>query len=323
MAMADSLKVKITSGSINVELEGSSDVVIEQLNELRRSGLGNIFDSEAGKVKGSSSTIDGAAPKKRGRKPKNPSTVTPVDGDQPKRKRGRPRLKPLDGEDVNDPQAVALRRAARQERKAQKEAAKQEKLLAKEEARRLKQEEKERKSKLKKAKSKKKTKVAPSKSVKNEPDIDINLVRNQPMPDLQSIVDKALPGPEKEWIVTYSLFASEFGKRSFTRDEIMELYQSTGRRDQSKINNLTNNIKICIIKKWLDSPSDKKLYITEEGLKYGYKIILRESPIVQTKLGRKPRRVVQASQKKKKVSVLLQEKNAIDAEIKANLEETK
>lgn len=322
--MADSLKVKITSGSINVELEGSSNVVIEQLNELRRSGLGNIFDSEAGRTKSSSSGAEGTGPKKRGRKPKNASAVTPVDGDMPKRKRGRPRLRPLDDEgNLADPNGVAARRAARQERKALKEAARQEKLLAKEEARRLKEEEKERKSRLKKAKNKKKTKPVSSRLAATEPEIDMSQIKNLQIPELQAIVDRGLPGPEKEWIVTYSLFASEFGKRSFSRDEIMELYQNTGRRDQSKINNLTNNIKICIVKKWLDSPSDKKLYMTEEGLKYGYRIILRDAPIVQTKLGRKPRRVVQAALKRKKVSLLSQEKSAIDAEFIANQDESK
>jgi hypothetical protein len=44
--MEDKLKIKVTIGEISIELEGSTNVVLEKFEELKTSGLGNLIPSQ-------------------------------------------------------------------------------------------------------------------------------------------------------------------------------------------------------------------------------------------------------------------------------------
>jgi len=44
--MEDKLKIKVTIGEISIELEGSTNVVLEKFEEFKTSGLGNLLPSQ-------------------------------------------------------------------------------------------------------------------------------------------------------------------------------------------------------------------------------------------------------------------------------------
>lgn len=286
--MAESIfKVKVSNGLINIELEGKSEIVIEQFNEIRRTGLENFLtggakEKPAKQVVTETTGTDIPVKKKRGRKPKAAvavaNEVTPV---VEKKQETRGRKKKV-VEQPADAVAVAPKKRGR----PRKNAVAAEVVAAPKKLEKAPKKGKTVKSieqiiKALKSKTPKKKKEEPAK-------VDVNL---NAMPSLEDVCKRTLPGPEREWILTYALYASDFGKKTITRDDIVLKYEETGRKDQSKINNLTNNITNAIKKGWIVNPEDKKLYITAEGITMAYTIATRTTPVKEKKTGKAPKKL--------------------------------
>jgi len=92
-------------------------------------------------------------------------------------------------------------------------------------------------------------------------------------PALPNIVRKSLPKYESEWVLIYGFYASNFGNKEFTRDDIRELYKRSKRDKASNLNNLSNNINIVIGKEWFEQLNDVDFIVTEEGAKKANQII--------------------------------------------------
>lgn len=354
--MAESIfKIKVSNGLINIELEGKSEIVIEQFNEIRRAGLENFLTgspiaAEAKAVVISETAkpeIAVAEKKKRGRKPKVvqqeeikiESAPVVVEEKKAKRERAKKVEKPLPTalpETQPEPMPEAKPKRTRQPKKAaavpeapaeaapvnikkEKTVAPAKKIIAPKPPKEAKAkpiasvETKVVKEKAVKAKEPKQAKVKEPKPAKiakvkepkvakvkepkvakarltkktEEAPVEVNLSK---MPTLEEVCGSNRPGPEREWILTYALYASEFGKKTITRDDIVLKYEETNRKDQSKINNLTNNISNAIKKGWIENPEDKKLYITALGITMAYTIANRTAPVKEKKTGRVPKK---------------------------------
>ncbi len=305
--MAESIfKIKVSNGSINIELEGKSEIVIEQFNEIRRTGLEKFLTGGAN-PKAAPRAAEKAAfepaktegPKKRGRKPKNqltpdfvlqttePVTTKKVTKNSPAApkpatvtagipaKKGRPaKVKPV----VDLRNDVITEEAPSKTTKTLKAPAAK-KGPAKVSTRKA-------KTSVAKAIKQKPTKKSKT-SAKGAIPVEVNL---NLLPTLEEVCNANRPGPEREWILIYALYASESGKRTISRDDIVLKYEETGRKDQSKINNLTNNIANAVKKGWIDHPGDKKFYITPLGIKIAFDIATRTEPIKVKKTGKVPKK---------------------------------
>jgi len=319
--MAESIfKIKVSSGSINIELEGKSEIVIEQFNEIRRTGLEKFL---TGGVSTKSAPKVAVAPKVA-----EAPTVEPSKLAEP-RKRGRTAKKQLPPQ-VSFLAAEAI--TAKKDEKKSLVATKQEKIKAKAAVKKEKSikakpvaevkndvigteaiktkirtpkaptvkkgpkaKEEPVKVKVKKEKAvvvkpvkEKQPKTPKAKGLKSPvAPVDVNLSL---LPPISEVCNANLPGPEREWILIYALYASDFGKRTISRDDIVLKYEETGRKDQSKINNLTNNIANAIKKGWIDNPESKRFYITPIGVTIAFNIATRTAPIKIKKTGKVPKK---------------------------------
>lgn len=324
--MAESIfKIKVSNGLINIELEGKSEIVIEQFNEIRRTGLENfltggmekstpsakiekqISDSPSlEKGKTPEETVETPAKGKRGRPRKiaEPQTEEPVD--QEKRKRGRPKktsepetiaeaiqaevVAPEIKEEIveNKPEPTEQAKPKKTASPAKKSAktskpAASPKPVKKEKAD---NEEVNAVAEIKPEEAKPAKTKTPKKKAIEKVTVDLKLI-----PTLEEVCNAKRPGPEREWIVIYALYASDFGKKTFTREDIVQKYEETDRKDISRINNLTNNIFNAAKKGWMViNPEDKKLYITAEGITMAFTIATRTAPVKEKKTGKAPKK---------------------------------
>ncbi|HBZ66621.1 MAG TPA: hypothetical protein DEO70_07270 [Bacteroidales bacterium] len=318
--MAESIfKIKVSNGLINIELEGKSEIVIEQFNEIRRTGLekfltGGVSTKPAPKAAApkvvetpSIEPINVAEPKKRGRTAKKelPARVSFLAAEAITAKKDKKKSlvvanpekikvkatlkkeKPLKTKSVAEVKNDVIgTEAIKTKIKAPKApVAKKEPKLKKEPVKARVKEEKAVAVKLVKEKQPKAPKVRAPKSKETPVDVNLNL-----LPSLSEVCSTNRPGPEREWILIYALYASDFGKRTISRDDIVLKYEETGRKDQSKINNLTNNIANAIKKGWIDNPESKRFYITPVGITMAYTIATRTAPIKIKKTGKVPKK---------------------------------
>lgn len=92
---------------------------------------------------------------------------------------------------------------------------------------------------------------------------------------MKDIVIRDLPKTEREWILIYTLYASEFGTRPITRDEILLKYEESNRRTDSRLGNLTNNIKTMIKTGQLKFINDDQMLLTSMGIEMAKDILNR------------------------------------------------
>jgi Zn/Cd-binding protein ZinT len=62
-------------------------------------------------------------------------------------------------------------------------------------------------------------------------------------PTLRDVKLRDLPKTETEWLLIYAYYASGFGAKEFTKDDILKLYEDSERKTDNRIANLSNNIK--------------------------------------------------------------------------------
>lgn len=317
--MAESIfKIKVSNGSINIELEGKSEIVIEQFNEIRRTGLEKFLTGGVN-PRAALKTVEKAAfepaktegPKKRGRKPKNQltsdvtlQTTEPVT-EKKNLKKNSPVPKPdkvkagapaKKGRPAKVKQVVDLKNDVIGEEAISKTTNTRKAPAAKRGPAKV----SGRKARASVVKTVKQKRTKTSKTSAKEPlpvEVNLNL-----LPTLEEVCNANRPGPEREWILIYALYASESGKRTISRDDIVLKYEETGRKDQSKINNLTNNIANAVKKGWIDHPGDKKFYITPLGIKIAFDIATRTTPVKVKRTGKVPKKPRAVSEPKREAT---------------------
>jgi len=93
---------------------------------------------------------------------------------------------------------------------------------------------------------------------------------------LAEVVKNDFGGREIEWLLVYCFYASDFGKADFSREDIIALYEETGRSSLSRKRNLSNNLHTLQKYKWIRG-SNTVYSITDEGILRARGILVRES----------------------------------------------
>lgn len=94
-------------------------------------------------------------------------------------------------------------------------------------------------------------------------------------PTMKDIVIRDLPKTEREWILIYALYATEFGSRPIVRDDITLKYEESNRKTDIRIGNLTNNIKNMIKSGQLKYINDNEMLLTPMGIEMAKDILNR------------------------------------------------
>ncbi|KGT08969.1 hypothetical protein NV63_11550 [Elizabethkingia anophelis] len=96
-------------------------------------------------------------------------------------------------------------------------------------------------------------------------------------PSMKYIVMNNLPSSESEWIVIYAFYASNFGKKIFTRKEIISKYEESNRKTSSRIGNLSGSITTAVKGKYINPINDDDFSIMPQGIEKAKEIIARTS----------------------------------------------
>ncbi|EHQ29816.1 hypothetical protein Mucpa_5748 [Mucilaginibacter paludis DSM 18603] len=90
-------------------------------------------------------------------------------------------------------------------------------------------------------------------------------VGNQDYPILKDVKLRDLPKSETEWLLTYAFYGSGFGSKEFTKENLIQLYEETDRKDANRTANLSNNIKSLVTSQYIKSTNATNFIILEKG----------------------------------------------------------
>lgn len=107
--------------------------------------------------------------------------------------------------------------------------------------------------------------------------VDLNSTDVVDIPILKEIVKKDLPKTEPDWILIYAFYATEYGDKMFTEKDIKDKYQETGRTNESRLKNLSNNLKSLLNKEYIKLHNDTEYLLKQTGIDYCNQIITGNS----------------------------------------------
>lgn len=124
------------------------------------------------------------------------------------------------------------------------------------------------------------------------------------IPSLKDILMKQLPSSEREWILVYAYYGTEFGIKPFTGKTILEAYESTKRKTASRHANMSQNIKALFNKGYFSALNDEEFILTTDGKHQANEIITRthSTPLKQKKPKGKASKSKDSANKKSKTS---------------------
>lgn len=104
-------------------------------------------------------------------------------------------------------------------------------------------------------------------------------------PSMKDVLMKQLPSSEREWILVYAYYGSDFGGKPFTSKTILEAYESSKRKTTSRHANMSQNIKALFNKGYFSALNDEEFIMTEDGKHQANEIITRthSTPLKQKK----------------------------------------
>jgi hypothetical protein len=96
-------------------------------------------------------------------------------------------------------------------------------------------------------------------------EVDSEVITDFPV--MKQLVHSDLPKGEQEWVLIYAFYASNFGTESFTRKDIVDLYESSNRRTTNNMNSLSVTIKRVLNKEFIKFLNDTEYIMKPEGSK--------------------------------------------------------
>ncbi len=105
------------------------------------------------------------------------------------------------------------------------------------------------------------------------------------IPSLKNVIMKQLPSSETEWILVYAFYSSDSGNNPFTSKNILEYYETTKRKTDSRHKNMSKNIKALFVKGYFSALNDDEYILTDNGKREATEILARKhsTPTPQTK----------------------------------------
>ncbi len=96
-------------------------------------------------------------------------------------------------------------------------------------------------------------------------------------PTLKAIAMKNLPSSETEWIVVYAFYASNYGEKIFTREDIVNQYIESNRfNKETTKSGLSTNIKRAVVPSYIN-PLQTGYSMLDKGIEKAKEIISRTS----------------------------------------------
>lgn len=90
-------------------------------------------------------------------------------------------------------------------------------------------------------------------------------VDNKTVPSLQEIKLRDLAKNETDWLLVYAYYASEEGKKEFTRENVIQLYEKTDRKTEKNIKALSQYIKNITRALYIKPTNDSHFILLDKG----------------------------------------------------------
>lgn len=113
-----------------------------------------------------------------------------------------------------------------------------------------------------------------------------NAAHHGEYPALKDVVTKDLPKSEVEWVLVYCFYASDYGSKEFTREDVSNNYKTTKRWIEQTRRNLSANIGAVVKRDWIKSLNDTEFIMKDTGTTYAKEVVAGNS----TAKERKPRK---------------------------------
>ena len=92
-------------------------------------------------------------------------------------------------------------------------------------------------------------------------------------PTLKDIVLSNKVKKEPNWILVYTLYATEFGTKAVSKKEISLMYKKTNRYTSARSKNFAANIKKLVTDKLISAINDNDFIITDKGKEEAKKLL--------------------------------------------------
>jgi len=87
---------------------------------------------------------------------------------------------------------------------------------------------------------------------------------HEAFPTLKDVKLRDLPKSEIDWLVVYAFYASNYGTKEFTREDLLRLYKDTDRRTDNRIRSLSSYIKAALKALYIKSTNDTNFIILQK-----------------------------------------------------------
>ena len=94
-------------------------------------------------------------------------------------------------------------------------------------------------------------------------------------PIMKDIVIRDLAKTEREWMLIYALYSSNFGSDVFTREDLWAKYGDSNRKTVTRRKNLTNNIRTMVKADQIKFINDDEMLLTTNGKEVALEILNR------------------------------------------------
>ncbi len=101
--------------------------------------------------------------------------------------------------------------------------------------------------------------------------------QRQSKPNIKDIVIKNLPKTEVEWILIYALYVSNDGEKTFTAEDLRQMYRDTNRMTETRNKNFSTNIRKAVTADWFVAINDNDYALSENGKTSAFQILERTS----------------------------------------------
>lgn len=104
-----------------------------------------------------------------------------------------------------------------------------------------------------------------------------NNAKTEGYPAMRHLVMNTIPSSEVEWVIVYAFYSSNFGENPFTRKDIMNQYEESGRKTVQRFNNLTGSITNAVKGNYSTPINNEDFSIANKGIEKAKEIISRTS----------------------------------------------
>ena len=113
--------------------------------------------------------------------------------------------------------------------------------------------------------------IMPFDKYKDSDNIECNVksdrkdVDNEQFPSLKDAILRNYAVGEPQWCLLYGYYLLREGKEFFTKEDLKQKYEESGRMTETRKKNFSTNVKACVRKGWFSYKDNRFLFLTKDA----------------------------------------------------------